>query len=729
MQSRVIQLIGLAGCVVLLAASSAYTGKINEGRRSLNMYGVESPTATAPPEYAFWIQAFGSFRGLVTNYAFIRAEEAKRAGRYFDAMQLASWICKLQPRFPSVWEFQSWNMAWNISVTTYTPEERWNWVYNGAKLIRDEGLRYNPRAVNLYRQLAWIFVNKMSESTDEYHMTYKRNWTWRMHLVLGPPPDPLGEYRPDRPFEVLDQGIGDDLLAEAVRREGHQRAERRKDPNAPPELHSDSDELDPTAGQRRPLEYEIVKKAAYDRLEDIANAPRTLAELYVASPPTREMVAQLRELDVRIADDKLAEDDYWRDEGLAATFFKRYRQLDDPRSLLARITNEGEEQVGDEEVEALRRFDELVGVRERRPAGQALLRFLQRKVLTEVYKLDARKMAELTAIFGPLDWRVVDAHSLYWVNEGLIAGDETISKFGNDKVNTARLIFFSLRNLYLRNRLVFEPYYPGMKDINDINYAYLNFNRDVNFIESMHRAYLTYGRMLDPDPQEGGVGGTFRSGHVNFLTDAIRMLYFAGREREAAKYFRYLRENYGRTSAGNVNRALLKPLVDYVMDSFYEGIEGWSETRTAITELLGNSFNELMRGNLARYNALVKKAIELHSEYNQGRTTAQTDKMRLPPFPDYQADVLRLWLDQPAVTPTVTVNKARLWGFLPLYLKQAVYDDVRALFARECEASRFDERSAFPEPPGMEQYRAERGRRGPEEKDDDDIGTPAQRFQ
>jgi hypothetical protein len=166
---RVVQIIALLACIGLLFGSSRLISPINRGRADMNMTGMtaDDPMQSAPPEYAFAIQALGAFRGLLTNVMFIRATELKEKGRYYDAMQLASWICKLQPRFPSVWEFQSWNMAWNISVTTYTPEERWNWVYNGVKLVRDEGIKYNPRAVNLYKQIAWIFVNKMSETIDE----------------------------------------------------------------------------------------------------------------------------------------------------------------------------------------------------------------------------------------------------------------------------------------------------------------------------------------------------------------------------------------------------------------------------------------------------------------------------------------------------------------------------------------------------------------------------------
>jgi len=724
MRSRLIQLVAFAGCGVLVLASSSFTPTINEGRKSLDMYGVESVSESAPPEYAFAIQAFGAFRGLITNIAFIRAEEYKRAGRYYDAMQLASWICQLQPRFPSVWVFQSWNMAWNISVTTYTPEERWNWVYNGAKLIRDEGLRYNPRAVNLYRQLAWIFVNKMSATTDEYHLTYKRNWGWRMHLLLGPPPDPLGEYRPEKPFEALDKGIGDDLLAEVARREKQWRAERDRklDPNSPERWEEPNAPWDPELDRERPLEYDVVKKAAYDRIKTIADAPKKLAALYEAYPKTRDMVSQLRGLGVRITDDELTEDDYWREEGLAFTFFKRYRRLDDPLALLAQIRKEASAPETIRDAEALRRFDEIVGVRERRPAGQALLRFLQRKVLLEVYKLDPERMAELTAVFGPMDWRVVDAHSLYWVNEGLIAGGETISKFGNDKINTARLVFFSLHNLYRGNRLVFEPYYE------DINYSYLNFNPDLNFVESMHRAYLAYGTALDPSPTPTGVGDTFRTGHQNFLTEAIVMLYFGGRRREAGRYFEYLRDNYGLSGTGQINPAIAKSLPQFVEDNLLENITGYAETRNTISSLLMGAFDELMHGNLARYNLLVKKALDLHSQYNAGRIRERADKMRLPPFRDYQADVLREWLRRPAVLPVVLVNKARLWAYLPLYLKHAIYDDLVSLLKGECERIGFHADRAFPEPPGMEQYREERGRRGPEKRKKEGIETPAQQI-
>jgi len=717
MPTRVTQCIALTACGVLIYLASLLIPRINDGRLSLNMYGSANVAETAPPEYAFLVQAFGSFRGLITNMVFIRAEDAKRAGRYYDAMQLASWICKLQPRFPSVWEFQSWNMAWNISVTTYTTQERWNWVYNGAKLIRDEGLKYNPRAINLYRQLAWVFVNKMSETIDEYHMTYKREWAYRMHLLLGPPPDLLGDYLPGDKIDSADKELSDDPLAVVSRKAGRDRVETMV--GEPSEIHFaeiERFEID----ESRSLEYNVAKKSVHDWLLNIAEAPKTLDDLYESNPATRELVARLRQIGVTISDDLLAEDDYWRDEGLAFTFFRPYRRLSDPIALLNELRDETPEE--DADAMKLRNFDEIVHVAEKRPEVLELVRFLQRKTLIETYKLDPKQMIVLVDLFGPLDWRCVDAHSLYWISEGLIAGGETIGKFGNDKVNASRLIFFSLHNLYLRNRLVFEPNYE------ETDRSYLNLNMDLNFIESMHQAFLKYGRMIDPAPGSEGVGSTYRSGHQNFLTEAIVTLYHADRKNEARHYFEYLRNNYGRTDRDKMNPAFAKSLAQFVSDYLRENITGSSERRSAITASLSVAFKELANGNLARYNALLAKALDMHSDYNKDKMEASTGKLRLPPFNEYMADVLRRLLERPALSQEVLLEKARLWRVLELPLRQAVYDNVIGQLTKECSLAKFNPSKAFPAPEGLDEYRRRSPAPGPPETDEDDVETPAQRL-
>jgi hypothetical protein len=44
---------------------------------------------------------------------------------------------------------------------------------NGIALLRDEGLRFNPRDARLYRELAWFYQNKVGDTLDSAHLTYK----------------------------------------------------------------------------------------------------------------------------------------------------------------------------------------------------------------------------------------------------------------------------------------------------------------------------------------------------------------------------------------------------------------------------------------------------------------------------------------------------------------------------------------------------------------------------
>lgn len=140
-----------------------------------------------PPQVAAGI-AMGAFRGLFVNILWIRANELKEEGKYFEAIELAKAITRLQPRFPRVWAFHAWNMAYNISVVTQTPRERWQWVQAGVRLLRDEGIPANPNEMLLYKELAWIFIHKIGGYTDDSNQFYKRMVADEWQSILGEPP-------------------------------------------------------------------------------------------------------------------------------------------------------------------------------------------------------------------------------------------------------------------------------------------------------------------------------------------------------------------------------------------------------------------------------------------------------------------------------------------------------------------------------------------------------------
>lgn len=177
----------------------------------------------------------GAFRGLVVNWLWMRANDLKQEGKHHEAVDLARTITKLQPRFPRVWVFHAWNLAYNISVATQTREERWKWVNAGIRLLRDEGIPANPNDLLLHRELAWILLHKVQGYMDDANQYYKTQFALEWTIALGTPP---------------------------------QRGPESRTPEA--------------------------AKALYARwMAEVADAPSSLEDLYAAEPAARELVAAI----------------------------------------------------------------------------------------------------------------------------------------------------------------------------------------------------------------------------------------------------------------------------------------------------------------------------------------------------------------------------------------------------------------------------------------------------
>src|SRR5881394_3634797 len=159
MSSRLRKVLLVLLAAALLAGSSFVQKSLNLDRDRLGLTRI-TPLENAPPVLAFTTVALGGFRGLIANALWIRANELQQDGKYFEMVQLADWITKMEPTFTQVWTVQAWNMAYNISVKFTNPYDRWRWVQRGIELLRDGGLRYNPREALMYRELAWFFQHK-----------------------------------------------------------------------------------------------------------------------------------------------------------------------------------------------------------------------------------------------------------------------------------------------------------------------------------------------------------------------------------------------------------------------------------------------------------------------------------------------------------------------------------------------------------------------------------------
>jgi len=182
-----VQAVGAGVVLACLVGAGFLVGPMNRIRKEKQLVVDSSTIAGLPPDIAL-LGKLGTFRALAIDWASIRAERLKEQGKTYEALELHKTVCKLAPRFAKVWANAAWNMAYNISVMQYTPEARWQWVENGIKILRDEGIPYNPRSVTLYKELTWIYWNKVGGYLDDHHLDYKKALAVQMERILGPPP-------------------------------------------------------------------------------------------------------------------------------------------------------------------------------------------------------------------------------------------------------------------------------------------------------------------------------------------------------------------------------------------------------------------------------------------------------------------------------------------------------------------------------------------------------------
>ena len=123
------------------------------------------------------IAALGGFRTLAAEAVWFRADRLQDEGRFGELVQLTSLLTYLEPHDAEVWNYASWNLAYNISARIPQPEDRWRWVYAGIRLLRDEGLKWNPAEPRLYFELADRF--EMKVGTDQFDpdaLLYQAEW-------------------------------------------------------------------------------------------------------------------------------------------------------------------------------------------------------------------------------------------------------------------------------------------------------------------------------------------------------------------------------------------------------------------------------------------------------------------------------------------------------------------------------------------------------------------------
>ncbi|GAC1474639.1 MAG: hypothetical protein NVSMB9_25380 [Isosphaeraceae bacterium] len=107
----------------------------------------------------------GGARGIAANVLWTRAEELKREQDWDRMASTVDLITKLQPHFLSVWTFQGWNLAYNVSVEWDAPEDKYEWIKKGIKFLQD-GVKKNRKSPDLIWDTAWTYYHKVGFSDE-----------------------------------------------------------------------------------------------------------------------------------------------------------------------------------------------------------------------------------------------------------------------------------------------------------------------------------------------------------------------------------------------------------------------------------------------------------------------------------------------------------------------------------------------------------------------------------
>ena len=174
----------LIGIILLSLSCLIYLQQNINRIREKNFIGTKTIPNDVPPVVAFTTVALGGFRGIAADILWLKTISLQEEGKYFEMVQLASWILKLQPKSTGAVSFLAWNMAYNISVIYTDPEKKWQWVENGINLLRD-AIQYNPGNASLCKELAWIYINKIGDRYDSSNLYYKTQLALDMGKVIG----------------------------------------------------------------------------------------------------------------------------------------------------------------------------------------------------------------------------------------------------------------------------------------------------------------------------------------------------------------------------------------------------------------------------------------------------------------------------------------------------------------------------------------------------------------
>ena len=131
----------------------------------------ESTLGDVDPSSASMNFVLLGLRGIATNMLWLDAKDYQEKKEWAKLRSTVDSIILLQPHYMKVWDFQGWNLAYNVSAEWDAVEDRYFWVKEGIKFL-NEGVTRNERFPELDWKVGNLHGQKVGRS-DEWKLFRK----------------------------------------------------------------------------------------------------------------------------------------------------------------------------------------------------------------------------------------------------------------------------------------------------------------------------------------------------------------------------------------------------------------------------------------------------------------------------------------------------------------------------------------------------------------------------
>jgi hypothetical protein len=225
------------------------------------------------------------------------------------------------------------------------------------------------------------------------------------------------------------------------------------------------------------------------------------------------------------------------------------------------------------------------------------------RLLHEKYKMDAAKMRAVDERYGPLDWRLPEAHAIYWASVGLER-----SKKDEDVRRLRSAIYQSMNLSFQRGRLVLSSngpprLLPNLAIVTKVNAAYEE-------------------QIVANPPNITSV----QRGYRNFLRDVPYQFFILNRVREGEQWLHYARQKFPDAVPPNMS------LAEFALARATENAREQSQTKVTqlVQAFVAQSYLSIIESNADDANQYMLRAEELWNAYMKRGTVNQ--RTELPPL-------------------------------------------------------------------------------------------------